>query len=226
VFSKDTREGFFSDDAHLTLARRYFWALQTLSTINESLKSIVETWERHQSAFETDDRIPYFHRKMTSKERSEVKTATQEVVGTIDDIAKRIVKNEKRRSEIVTLRDGLLSTSQLMENRIARIETENMHRITMASIYSLPLFIAPSILGVTNLSKLPRKPPMNRLAIAMPVVCGSLYLTVAALDPNGNSFMGRGVRRLRELAIGPKEDHGGHNATPVVVGEAAAGEGY
>ena len=107
MFSKDTRERFFSDDAHLTLARRYFWALQTLSTINESLESIMETWERHHSAFETNDRLPYFHRKMTSKERSEVKTATQEVVGTIDDIAKRIAKNEKRRSEIMTLREGV-----------------------------------------------------------------------------------------------------------------------
>ena len=67
---------------------------------------------------------------------------------------------------------------------------------------------------------------MNRLAIAIPVVCVSIYLTITALDPEGESFIGRGVRRLRELTIGPTEDHGGHNATPVVVAEAAAGEGY
>ncbi|MCJ1383890.1 hypothetical protein MMC17_007004 [Xylographa soralifera] len=189
LFSKDTRERFFADDAQLTLARRYFWALQTLSTINESLKSIMETWERHQSAFDTNDRLPYFHRKLTSVEKLEVKRSTQEIVGTIKSMAERIVKNEERRSEIMTLRDG-------------------------------------SILGVADLPKFFQKLAMNRLAIAMPVVCVSAYLTVAALEPHGESFIGRGARRLRELTIGLKEDHDGHDTPVVVVGEAATGEGY
>ena len=67
---------------------------------------------------------------------------------------------------------------------------------------------------------------MNRLVIAAPVICISVYLTVAALDPNGESFIGRRVRRRRELAIGPKEDHRGHEATTVVLGKTTAGERY
>ncbi|MCJ1286591.1 hypothetical protein MMC26_005937 [Xylographa opegraphella] len=225
IFNEDARERLFLEDAQLTLARRYFWALQTLSMINESLNSIVETWEKHQSAFETNDRLPYFHRKMTPKETSAVRMATQEIAGTIDSIVKRIAKNEQRRSEIMTLRDGLLSTSQLVEHRIARTETGNMRRLTMASIYSLPLFIAPSILGITD-SKLFIQLSRIRLAIAVPVICVSAYLTITALDPTGESFFGQGVRWLRELAGRPKEEHSDHKTTPVLDGEAAAGEGY
>ncbi|MCJ1401322.1 hypothetical protein MMC11_004534 [Xylographa trunciseda] len=56
--SKATRAAFFSDNAQLILARKYFRALQTLGTINESFQLILETWEKHQSAFSSTDRPP------------------------------------------------------------------------------------------------------------------------------------------------------------------------
>ena len=77
-----------------------------------------------------------------------------------------------------------------------------------------------------DLPKLFKKPFMDHIVIAVPVICVSVYLTVTALDPDGESFIGRGTRRLKELTLQPKDGHNGHQATIVLVGEEAAGEGY
>lgn len=52
MFSSDIRDKLLFEDENYSMARRYFWAHQTLGIMNESIKAIIDAYEDEVSTFD------------------------------------------------------------------------------------------------------------------------------------------------------------------------------
>lgn len=168
MFNADVRERLLFEDAAFTYVRRYFWAMQTLGIIKNSIKAMVDAYEdnftdevwtgNHKTLWplqeENRPRNVHFRKKMsTLRTRFDQQVVKlKNLIGEIDD----------RRAEIQNLREELFVGTSIQESRksvensdITVQQGHNIKILTMVSIFFLPLTFVTSVFGMTNSTGLP-----------------------------------------------------------------------
>src|SRR5436190_23682004 len=164
MFNSDLRDKLLFEDSSFTYSRRYFWSFQTLGTMNESIKAMIDAyrntftknvWEgRHKILWplvEDDSaRNRYWKKRMASLKKDF--EAEMHALQTI------MTENDNRRREIKSLRDNLFNGTSVLEARKSVEQTEitvkqgnNIKLLTLVNMFFLPLTFVSSIFGMTNM---------------------------------------------------------------------------
>ena len=202
MFDSEIRDAMLFEDDEYTMAKRYFWAHQTLGIMNESIKAMVDAYEdnftddvwegKHKTLWPLPDqnssKSAYFKRKMASLKK-QFETETQKLRNMIDE-------NEARRKEIIGLREELFTGTSIQESRKSVMATEttvqqghNIKILTLVSIFFLPLTFVTSVFGMTNM-------PTDRhywmFGIVTATVCVPFLILIGSLNSHrGMNFWRR-----------------------------------
>jgi len=123
MFSRALRDKLLFEDDDFTYSRRYFWAYQTLGTMKNAIKAMIdgyedtfvdEVWEgKHRSLWpmidESSPRNVYWRKRMYGLK----KDFEKEIRG----LKILYQENDELRKEIRTLRDQLFSGTSVLESR-------------------------------------------------------------------------------------------------------------
>jgi hypothetical protein len=123
MFNSAIRDRLLFEDADYSMARRYFWAHQTLGIMNESIKAIVDAYEdeftddvwegKHKTVWplldEHSSRNVYYKRRMAG-----LKQEFKIVVQQLKDL---MAENNGRRQEINGLKEDLFTGTSIRESR-------------------------------------------------------------------------------------------------------------
>jgi hypothetical protein len=147
MFSRALRDKLLFEDEEFTYSRRYFWAYQTLGTMKNAIKAIIdgygdtfteEVWEgKHKSLWpmidDTSPRNVYWRKRMHSLK----KDFEKEIKG----LEKLYEENDDLRKEIRTLRDQLFSGTSVLESRksveLAAVTILQGHNIKLLTLVGL-----------------------------------------------------------------------------------------
>lgn len=152
IFDPSLREKLLFEDDEFTYSKRYFWAYQTLGTMNDSIKALVDSYEdtftesvwtgTHKTIWpqveETSARSVYWKKRMQALKR--------QFEAEIRNLRTLIRENNERRHEIRSLRDQLFSGTSVLESRKSVEQAEitvqqnyNIKVLTLVNIFFLPL---------------------------------------------------------------------------------------
>src|SRR5271168_2582548 len=121
MFNGDIRDKLLFEDSDFTNSRRYFWAFQTLGTMNQSIKAMIDAYEdtftkdvwegRHRTLWPLADmnsgRNSYWKKRMASLKRDfELEIEALKII---------VKENDVRRKDIKNLRDNLFSGTSVLE---------------------------------------------------------------------------------------------------------------
>ncbi|KAF2136265.1 uncharacterized protein K452DRAFT_237687 [Aplosporella prunicola CBS 121167] len=192
IFDEELRDRRLFEDSNFTFTRGYFWAHQTLGSINDSIKAMIdayedtfteEVWEgKHKTLWPLmDEEMPrndhfrrkaYLLRKELEREMRKLRTQIEE--------------NNARRGEIRDLRDQLFSGTSVLESRksvelaeITILQGHNVKLLTLVNIFFLPLTFVTSVFGMTNM---PTEPHFWPFGITMVCVCVPFLLLIGSLN--------------------------------------------
>jgi hypothetical protein len=192
MFDSEVRDKLLFEDDGYSMARRYFWAQQTLGIMNESIKAVVDAFEdnftedvwegKHKTLWpvldETSARNKHYRKKMA------ILRAEFEYV--LSRLRKLIDENNDRKKEIQDLRDDLFTGTSIEESRKsvkATVTTVqqgyNIKLLTLVSIFFLPLTFVTSVFGMTNM---PQKEDYWMFAIVTTTVCIPFFVLVGSLN--------------------------------------------
>lgn len=148
IFDEAQRDERLFEDSNFTYTRGYFWAHQTLGSINDSIKAMIdaykntftdEVWEgKHKSIWPLlDEALPrndHFRRKLYLLRKD-----FEREVRHLED---QIKENNERRLEIRDLRDQLFSGTSVLESRksvelseITILQGHNVKLLTLINIF-------------------------------------------------------------------------------------------
>jgi hypothetical protein len=208
MFRSALRDKLLFEDEEFTYSRRYFWAYQTLGTMKNAIKAIIdgyedtfteEVWEgKHKSLWPMIDglsaRNVYWRKRMHGLK----KDFEREIKG----LKNLYEENDDLRKEIRTLRDQLFSGTSVLESRksvelsaVTILQGHNIKLLTLVgfpdsleasytdpgqvSIFFLPLTFVTSVFGMTNM---PQEQNFKDFAIVMSVVCVPFFLLIGSLN--------------------------------------------
>lgn len=202
MFNGGLRDKLLFEDKDFTYSRRYFWAFQTLGTMNQSIKAMVDAYEetftnavwegRHPTLWpltdESSGRNVYWLKKM-----SLMKKDFGYEVGRLKSL---INESEHLRKEVRDLRDNLFSGTSVLESRKSVEQTEitvqqgqNIKLLTLVNMFFLPLTFVTSVFGMTNMST---EASFWRFGVVMATVCVPFFLLIGSMNTN------RGMRFWQE----------------------------
>lgn len=191
MFNGDMRDKLLFEDAEFTYSRRYFWAFQTLGSMNQSIKSMVDSYEdtftqevwdgRHKTLWplsEDNARNTYWKKRMSSLRKDfEFEVKALKVL---------IEENDDRRKEIRNLRDNLFSGTSVLESRKSVEQTEitvqqghNIKLLTLVNMFFLPLTFVTSVFGMTNMDP---NASFWRFGVVMATVCVPFFLLIGSMN--------------------------------------------
>ncbi|KKY15286.1 putative mg2+ transporter zinc transport protein [Phaeomoniella chlamydospora] len=192
MFNSSSRDELLFEDENYTFSRRYFWAFQTLATMNDKIEDMVaayndtftdDVWtgknkllwpgEKDQSS-----RFSNWRTKM-GKLRKEFE---QEIRG-LEQVRQMNIREQR---DIDSLREQLFSGTSVLESRKSVEQTtitvqqgHNIKLLTLVTIFFLPLTFTTSIFGMTNM------PPDDNFVpfgIVTVIICMPTYLMIASLN--------------------------------------------
>jgi hypothetical protein len=205
MFDGDQRDRLLFEDAAFTYSRRYFWAFQTLGTMNQSIKAMIDAYEdtftdsvwsgQHPTLWplsdDTSARNIYFKKRMASLRK--------DFAVEIKRLKTLISENDVMRKEIRDLRDNLFSGTSVLESRksveMAEITVNqgiNIRLLTLVNIFFLPLTFVTSVFGMTNMSTEPRFWPFG---VVLASVCIPCFLLVGSMNTNAGMRFWRNVAK-------------------------------
>lgn len=148
IFKEELRNRRLFEDKDFTYTRRYFWAHQTLGTMNDCIQAMIdayednfpaELWEgRHKTLWPLAENDQTGRNDYLRKRLRNLKMAfTQEI-----NAFKILIKeNNDRRAEIRFLRDQLFSGTSVMESRksveLSEITIQQGHNIKLLTLINL-----------------------------------------------------------------------------------------
>lgn len=148
MFSRALRDKLLFEDEEFTYSRRYFWAFQTLGTLKNAIKAIIdayedtftdEVWEgKHKTLWpmldKSSPRNVYWRKRMQSLK----KDFEKEIKG----LEKLYEENDDLRKDIRTLRDQLFSGTSVLESRksveLSEVTILQGHNIKLLTLVCLP----------------------------------------------------------------------------------------
>lgn len=192
IFDEDQRDKRLFEDANFTYTRGYFWAHQTLGSINDSIKAMIdayedtftdEVWEgKHKSIWPLlDEALPrndHFRRKLY--------LLRKEFEREVKHLEAQIKENNDRRLEIRDLRDQLFSGTSVLESRksvelseITILQGHNVKLLTLINIFFMPLTFVTSVFGMTNM---PTEHSFWEFGTVLVTVCVPFFLLIGSLN--------------------------------------------
>ncbi|KAI5356840.1 Putative Mg2+ transporter protein, CorA-like/Zinc transport protein ZntB [Septoria linicola] len=212
MFDLKVRDKLQFEDEEYTFSRRYFWAYQTLGTMNSSIKAMVDAYEdtfvedvwegKHKTIWsildEANPRSPYYRTRMYSlkkkfeREISRFKTLMREI--------------REHREEVVGLREELFVGTSIHESRNSVKNTEitiqqghNIKLLTLVSIFFLPLTFVTSVFGMTNM---PEERQYWHFGIVTATVCVPFFILIGSLNTvRGMTFWRKKTRNGVQHAL-------------------------
>lgn len=192
LFNEELRNKRLFEDEQFTWTRRYFWAHQTLGTMNDSIKALIDmfedtftqdVWEgKHKTLWplpEEDSPRNQFWKKRLKNYRHDLEKE-------IRNLKILIEENNARRHEIRSLRDQLYSGTSVLESRksvelseITIQQGRNIKLLTLVNIFFLPLTFVTSVFGMTNM---PTEHHYWPFGITMATVCIPFFCLVGSLN--------------------------------------------
>ncbi|KAF2119694.1 hypothetical protein BDV96DRAFT_486430 [Lophiotrema nucula] len=191
LFDAGMRDRRLFEDKQFTWIRRYFWAHQTLGTVNDSIKSMVdsfedtfteEVWDGQSKTlwplFEESPRNDHWKRRLRllrlqfEREMRELRTLMRE--------------NNERREEIASLQNHLFSGTSIQESRksvelsdITVQQGRNIKLLTLVNLFFMPLTFTTSVFGMTNMST---DPEFWKFGVTLTTVCIPFFVLVGFLN--------------------------------------------
>lgn len=207
IFNEEMRNRRLFEDKEFTYTRRYFWAHQTLGSVNDAIQAMIdayednfpaELWEgRHKTLWPLSDndhsgRNDYWKKRLRNLKMS----FTQE----INKLRTLIKENNDRRSEIRFLRDQLFSGTSVMESRksveLSEITIQQGHNVkllTLVNIFFLPLTFSVSVFGMQNM---PEDHSYWMFAVTTTSICVPFFLLIGSLNTTKGYHFWREKYRL------------------------------
>jgi CorA-like Mg2+ transporter protein len=207
MFNDGLRDKLLFEDKDFTYSRRYFWAFQTLGTMNQSIKAMVDAYEdtftesvwegKHPTLWpltgESSGRNTYWLKKM-SLMKKDFGHEVDRLKGLVDE-------NESLRKEIRDLRENLFSGTSVLESRKSVEQTEitvqqgqNIKLLTLVNMFFLPLTFVTSVFGMTNM---PQEASFWRFGVVMVTVCVPFFLLIGSMNTStGMRFWQEHLRAL------------------------------
>jgi hypothetical protein len=145
MFSRALRDQLLFEDDDFTYSRRYFWAFQTLGTLKNAMKAIIDAYEdtftedvwtgKHKTLWPMLDRSSarnvYWHKRMQSLK----KDFEKEIKG----LKILCNENDDLKKDVRTLRDQLFSGTSVLESRksvelsaVTILQGHNIKLLTLA----------------------------------------------------------------------------------------------
>lgn len=136
MFDSKIRDDLLFEDGDYSMAKRYFWAHQTLGIMNESIKAMIDAYEdeftedvwegKHKSVWPLLDKVSsrnkYYVRRMAS-----LKKEFEKIIKSLQDL---IIENNGRRREINSLREDLFTGTSIQESRKSVVSLPKMITIS------------------------------------------------------------------------------------------------
>lgn len=194
MFKSAIRDKLLFEDSGFTNSRRYFWAFQTLGTMNQSIKAMIDAYEdtftkdvwegRHKTLWPLIDinsgRNSYWRKRMASLKR--------DFESEIQALKIIVQENDDRMKDIKNLRDNLFSGTSVLESRKSVEQTEitvsqghNIKLLTLVNMFFLPLTFVTSVFGMTNM---PSDGDFWRFGVVMVTVCVPFFLLIGSMNTN------------------------------------------
>lgn len=163
IFDEDQRDKRLFEDANFTYTRGYFWAHQTLGSINDSIKAMIdayedtftdEVWEgKHKSIWPLlDEALPrndHFRRKLY--------LLRKEFEREVKHLEAQIKENNDRRLEIRDLRDQLFSGTSVLESRksveLSEITILQGHNVKLLTLINIFFMVGSRTIRVSQLER-------------------------------------------------------------------------
>jgi hypothetical protein len=192
LFDEDLRNKRLFEDQHFTWTRRYFWAHQTLGTMNDSIKALIDMFEDTftQDVWEGKHKTlwPLLEEDLPRNQfwKKRLRNYRHALENEIRNLKILIEENNDRRYEIKSLRDQLYSGTSVLESRknveLSEITIQQGHNIkllTLVNIFFLPLTFVTSVFGMTNM---PTEHHYWAFGITMATVCIPFFCLVGSLN--------------------------------------------
>lgn len=218
MFNGDLRDKLLFEDAAFTYSRRYFWAFQTLGTMNQSIKAMIDAYTdtftdsvwagTHHSLWplspESSARDQYFKKRLAS-----LKKDFEHEIHRLEALVK---ENDLRRKEIRDLRDNLFSGTSVLESRKSVEQTEitvqqgqNIKLLTLVNMFFLPLTFVTSVYGMTNM---PVDAGFWPFGVTLATVCVPFFFLIGSMNTSsGMKFWRENVGKFGRW-VGGRGDEG------------------
>ena len=152
MFNGDLRDLLLFEDDRYTYSRRYFWAFQTLATMNDKIEDMItayretftdDVWIGKNKLLwpGTEDQSHRF-----SNWRKKMANLRREFEFEIKQLERVLELNTREQKDIKSLRDQLFSGTSVLESRksveqtaITVMQGQNIKLLTLVSIFFLPL---------------------------------------------------------------------------------------
>ncbi|KAF2446871.1 hypothetical protein P171DRAFT_519221 [Karstenula rhodostoma CBS 690.94] len=177
LFNEAYRDSLIFEDASYSNSKTYFWALQSLRTVNDSISHLIAAWE----SFETCN-LSDFLNGQNEKDSIAQQQPAGNNISFLEHINEEIVKlkkvqtlNLERQEEIESLRDGLFNASTVLEARTTVLQGRNIELLTYISMVFLPASFVTSVFGMDILIS---SVDIRDFAIIFVAVCGMTYATI------------------------------------------------
>ena len=192
MFKSDIRDKLLFEDSDFSNSRRYFWAFQTLGTMNQSIKAMIDAYEdtftkdvwegRHKTLWPLGDinsgRNAYWRKRMMLLKK--------DFESEIQGLKIILQENDSRRKDIKNLRDNLFSGTSVLESRKSVEQTEitvaqghNIKLLTLVNMFFLPLTFVTSVFGMTNM---PSNGSFWTFGVVMATVCVPFFLLIGSMN--------------------------------------------
>lgn len=152
MFDLKLRDKLLFEDNDFTFSRRYFWAYNSLDSINDSIKAMIRSYSdtftpdfwlgKHAALWPHPDPEGVEGRNYLAQ-LGHVRHELESSVGDLRALAR---SNEQLKEKVEGFREQLYSGSSVKENRIAVEQGENIKILTSLSMLFLPLsFVTVSV---------------------------------------------------------------------------------
>ena len=223
LFNDELRDLRLFEDPSFTYTRRYFWAHQTLGTMNDNIKVMIdafedtftdEVWEGKSKTLwplrGESPRNEFFKRRLRS--------LRLQFEREMNGLRTLIKENNDRRNEIRGLRDQLFSGTSVLESRksvelseLTILQGHNIKLLTLVNMFFLPLTFVTSVFGMTNM---PTAPHYWMFGITLATICVPSYLLIGSMNrSSGYDFwtvrtkaLWRWIRRAKKVDNGDDEE--------------------
>jgi Mg2+ and Co2+ transporter CorA len=145
MFDVKLRDELLFEDENFTFSRRYFWAYNTLTVLNDGIRSMQkayyesfteEFWEGRHSTIWPHPKPDSAEGKDYLQKMNRMRTELESAIVELESIYKRNARTQKL---IESLRNQLFSGSSVRESRKAIEQGDNIKVLTTVSMVFLPL---------------------------------------------------------------------------------------